>query len=61
MSTHSSGTLSFPIMNSILDSWEEEDAFKADIILSDYIDIMEADPYIKEFRQKENRICKCGT
>lgn len=55
MSTHANGTLSFGSINTILDKWEDADGFVADVILSDYMDIMASSSISKDFRHQENQ------
>jgi len=55
ISSHSNGTLSMEIIDNVLDRWEREDGFVADIILIDYPDIMITEK-VKEFRHKQNQI-----
>ena len=59
LSSHSNGTLSMEIIDSVLDRWEREDGFVADIILIDYPDIMITEK-VKEFRHKQNQIWMDG-
>ncbi len=55
LSTHPNGTLSVNKMIDKLDYWEEQDGFVADIIISDYADIMI--PSSKtELRDKHNQV-----
>ena len=54
MSTHANGTLSVGQADSILDLWELEDGFVADLIIFDYGDIMLSEYQGNEFRHKEN-------
>ena len=56
MSTHPNGTLTIPMMNSIMDLWETTDGFIPDIIVLDYADLCEDDSH--EFRHKQNNIWK---
>jgi hypothetical protein len=54
--TYPSGTLTVDEMESCLDEWERQDDFVADIIISDYADIMDA--RVSDFRHKQNEIWK---
>ena len=57
VSTHANGTLSIRKIEQILDRWEREDDFVADIIAIDYADIL-IDEVQKEERHKQNQIWK---
>jgi len=59
LSTHANGTLSMEKIDSILDKWEREDGFIADIILIDYADILVTEKE-RDFRHKQNQIWKDG-
>lgn len=54
LATYPNGTLSFAEAERVLDTWEEEDGFVADILLFDYIDIMITNNK-QEFRHQENQ------
>lgn len=56
LATYPSGTLTVDEMESCLDEWERQDDFVADIIISDYADIMDA--RVSDFRHKQNEIWK---
>lgn len=56
VATYSTGTLTVKESSAVLDIWEKQDGFVADVILYDYPDIME-DP-VQDFRQKQNEIWK---
>lgn len=49
------GSLTVEQVDSILEIWEKEDGFTADVLLWDYPDIMEEES-VKEHRHKQNRI-----
>ena len=55
MSTHASGTLSFDDINRIQDRWESQEGFVADVVLSDYMDIMRSTSLSKNDRNRENQ------
>ena len=57
VSTHANGTLSIQKIDQILDRWEREDDFVADVIAIDYADIL-IDEVQKEERHKQNQIWK---
>lgn len=54
LATYPSGTLTVDEMESCLDEWERQDDFVADIIVSDYADIMDAQ--VADFRHKQDAI-----
>ena len=56
LATYPSGTLTVDEMESCLDEWERQDDFVADVIVSDYADIMDA--RVSDFRHKQNEIWK---
>lgn len=58
MSTHANGTLSIGKIDQILDRWEREDGFVADVIAIDYADILIDDGGHKEERHRQNQIWK---
>ena len=53
MISYANGTLNYSEINRVLDKWDREEGFKPDMILIDYVDIMEAEKE-KEHRHKEN-------
>lgn len=53
MSSHPNKTLTVSKMESVLDLWEREDNFVADLIITDYVDIHD-DEIRAEFRHQEN-------
>jgi hypothetical protein len=57
ISTHPNSTLTVSEMESVLNTWVQQDNFVADIIIVDYPDIM-AGPSGKEERHKQNEIWK---
>lgn len=59
ISTHANGTLSMEKIDTILDRWEKDDGFIADIILIDYADLLVTEK-TKEFRHQQNQIWKDG-
>ena len=57
LSTHPNGTLSVKDIETILDTWQDEDGFVPDVIIIDYADLLV--PGIKtEFRHQQNQIWK---
>lgn len=56
LSTHANGTLSASGMLRLLESWEKSDGFVADIIVTDYADILAPDAGGSDFRQSQNQI-----
>ena len=52
ISTHSNDTLSVDEINNILDTWEKEDGFIADVIIIDYADLLTST--IQDVRQQQN-------
>lgn len=57
LSTHANGTLTTDIMNELLDKWEKEEGFIADVIGIDYGDLVD-DPKVKEERARQNKVWK---
>lgn len=53
LSTHANGSLTVSIIENILNQWEREDGFVADLIVVDYADIL-ASEIRSEFRHQEN-------
>jgi len=53
LSTHPNRTLTVSEMDNILDLWEREDGFVADMIVVDYVDIMASEMH-SDFRHQEN-------
>ena len=57
LSTHPNDTLNIRDINAILDLWEKQDGYIADVIIIDYADLLIVDGE-KEERQKQNKIWK---
>jgi len=57
ISSHPNDTLTIKNINAILDIWEKQDDFIADVIVVDYADLL-VDDYEKDERQKQNKIWK---
>ena len=57
LSTHINGTLTVKNIKSILDIWEKQHNFVADVIIIDYADLLVTE-YITDFRHQQNEIWK---
>lgn len=57
MSTHANGTLSVEEMRAVLNTWEQQDGWVADIIIVDYADLLTSKGNQEE-RHKQNNIWK---
>ena len=53
MASYANGALNYTEINRVLSKWKREEGFVPDLILVDYVDIMEAEKE-KEYRHKEN-------
>ena len=57
ISTHANGTLSVEEMKAVLNTWEQQDGWRADIIIVDYADLLTTKGNQEE-RHKQNNIWK---